>query len=73
MFGGFVGGGLVGWFFKLEIMWEPSNEFSIIFQSPCESGMVTSEQIYCLRNSSSKYCNQLSLYKMIVQYLSTWA
>lgn len=57
--------------FKWEIRWEPSNEFAIISQSPCKSGMMTFELIYSLRNSSSKYCNQQSLYKMVVQYLST--
>lgn len=56
--------------FKWEIRWEPSNEFAIISPSPCKSGMVTFELIYSLRNSSSKYCNQQSLYKMVVQYLS---
>lgn len=55
--------------FKWEIRWEPSNEFAIISQSPCKSGMVTFELIYSLRNSS-KYCSQQSLYKMVVQYLN---
>lgn len=56
--------------FKWEIRWEPSSEFTVVFQYPCECGMVTFKLTYSPRNSPSKYWNQHSLYKMNVQYLS---